>query len=75
MLKYIIKRIAQAIPLLILITVICFVLINMAPYDAVDAITTPDMSAWWSFFLRTSGGRFRACFSTSAGFPIPTKNA
>lgn len=45
MLKYIIKRIAQAIPLLILITVICFVLINMAPYDAVDAITTPDMSA------------------------------
>ena len=45
MLKYIIKRILQAIPLLILITVICFALINMAPYDAVDAITTPDMSA------------------------------
>ena len=45
MLKYIVKRIVQAIPLLILITVICFVLINMAPYDAVDAITTPDMSA------------------------------
>ena len=45
MLKYIIKRIAQAIPLLILITVICFTMINLAPYDAVDAITTPDMSA------------------------------
>ena len=45
MLKYILKRILQAIPLLILITVICFALINLAPYDAVDAITTPDMSA------------------------------
>ena len=45
MLKYNLKRILQAIPLLILITVICFALINLAPYDAVDAITTPDMSA------------------------------
>ena len=39
------QPILQAIPLLILITVICFALINLAPYDAVDAITTPDMSA------------------------------
>ena len=45
MLKYILKRILQVFPLLILITVICFALINLAPYDAVDAITTPDMSA------------------------------
>lgn len=45
MLKYIVKRILQAIPLLLLITVICFTLINLAPYDAVDAITTPNMSA------------------------------
>lgn len=44
MLKYIIKRILQAIPLLLVITAICFALINLAPYDAVDAITTPDMS-------------------------------
>ena len=44
MLKYIGKRILQAIPLLFLITVICFTLINLAPYDAVDSITTPDMS-------------------------------
>lgn len=44
MIKYIVKRILQAIPLLLLITIICFTLINMAPYDAVDAITTPDMS-------------------------------
>lgn len=45
MLKYIAKRILQAIPLLLLITVICFSLINLAPYDAVDAITTPNMTA------------------------------
>ena len=42
--RYIIKRIMQAVPLLLLITVICFSLMNLAPYDAVDAIITPDMS-------------------------------
>lgn len=42
--RYIIKRILQAVPLLLLITVICFSLMNLAPYDAVDAIITPDMS-------------------------------
>lgn len=30
--------------MLFLITILCFGLINMAPYDAVDAITTPNMS-------------------------------
>ena len=44
MLKYIIKRILQAVPLLLLIPLICFTLINLAPYDAIDSITTPDMS-------------------------------
>ena len=44
MLKYIGKRILQAIPLLILVTVICFTLINLAPYDAIDAIRTDDMT-------------------------------
>lgn len=44
MIKYIIKRILQAIPLLFIITALCFTLINVAPYDAVDAITTPEMS-------------------------------
>lgn len=34
----------QAIPLLFVITVICFTLINLAPYDAVDSIITPDMT-------------------------------
>ena len=43
MLKYIVKRIAQAIPLLLLISVICFALIQMAPFDAIDTFVTPDM--------------------------------
>jgi peptide/nickel transport system permease protein len=34
----------QAIPLLIIISIICFALIQLAPYDAVDTMTTPNMS-------------------------------
>ena len=45
MLKYLIKRIAQAVPLLLLITILCFVLIDLAPYDAIDARITDDMTA------------------------------
>ena len=44
MLKYIFKRIINAIPLLLIITMICFTLISLAPYDAIDAMTTPKMS-------------------------------
>ncbi|GFP75772.1 ABC transporter permease [Clostridium fungisolvens] len=43
MAKYILKRILQAIPLLLIISIICFALIQMAPYNAVDAMTTPKM--------------------------------
>lgn len=42
--KYILKRIMQAIPLVILISILTFTLIQLAPYDAIDSITTPDMS-------------------------------
>ena len=38
MTKYIVKRLIQTVPLLFLITVLCFTLMNLAPYDAVDAI-------------------------------------
>jgi peptide/nickel transport system permease protein len=41
--KYIFKRIIQAIPLLLIISIICFTLIHLAPYNAVDAMTTPKM--------------------------------
>ena len=44
MLKYLIKRIAQAVPLLLLITILCFTLIDLAPYDAIDARITDKMT-------------------------------
>lgn len=42
--RYILKRIVQAIPLLLIISIICFTLIQLAPYNAVDAMTNPKMS-------------------------------
>lgn len=42
--RYIIKRILQAVPLLLLITIICFTLISLSPYDAVDSIRTEKMT-------------------------------
>lgn len=44
MAKYLIKRILQVIPLVLIISFIVFSLIQLAPYDAIDAITTPNMS-------------------------------
>ncbi|MGX6962106.1 ABC transporter permease [Vagococcus xieshaowenii] len=44
MIKYIIKRLLQLIPLLFVISFIVFFLIHLAPYDAIDAIVTPNMS-------------------------------
>jgi len=42
--RYILKRIAQAIPMVIIISMLCFTLIQLAPYNAVDALVTPRMS-------------------------------
>ena len=44
MFKYIVLRLLQTIPLLLVITVICFSLIHLSPYDAIDALTTPEMT-------------------------------
>lgn len=44
MLKYLIKRLLQAVPLLLLITILCFFLIDLAPYDAMDAKVTDEMT-------------------------------
>ena len=44
MLKYLIKQLLQAVPLLLLITILCFVLIDLAPYDAMDAKVTDKMT-------------------------------
>ena len=44
MARYIVKRILQAVPLLLVISIICFALIQMAPFDVIDTIATPDMA-------------------------------
>ena len=44
MAKFILKRLLQAIPLLFVISLIVFGLIQMAPFDVVDSLITPDMS-------------------------------
>ena len=41
---YILKRIIKAVPILMLLTIICFFLIQIAPYDAIDYIATPQMN-------------------------------
>lgn len=43
MLRYTIKRVLQAIPLLFVITVLCFAMMQLAPYDPIDRVSTPDM--------------------------------
>ena len=41
---YVLKRIIKAVPILMLLTIICFFLIQIAPYDAIDYIATPQMN-------------------------------
>lgn len=43
MARYVLKRILQAIPLLFIISIICFSFIKLAPYNAIDAMATPNM--------------------------------
>lgn len=56
MTRYIIKRILQAIPLLLVISFIVFTLIYVAPYDAIDAQTTPNMTQEQIDILREQSG-------------------
>lgn len=56
MLRYIVKRVLQAVPLLIVISMICFAMIQLAPYDAIDTITTPKMSAETKAALKAEYG-------------------
>jgi peptide/nickel transport system permease protein len=54
--SYILKRVLQAIPLLLLISFIVFSLIHLAPYDVIDSITTPNMSSEQVELLRARYG-------------------
>lgn len=55
-LRYIIKRILQAIPLLFVISFIVFSLIHLAPYDVIDSLKTPNMSPDQVALLREKYG-------------------
>ena len=54
--KYILKRILQVIPMLFIVSFIVFSLIQLAPYDAIDSITTPNMSSETVEILRQKHG-------------------
>lgn len=45
MAAYIGRRLLQVIPMLLLISLVVFLMIQAAPYDVIDSITTPNMSA------------------------------
>ncbi|MCR2785185.1 MULTISPECIES: ABC transporter permease [unclassified Microbacterium] len=45
MLAYVGRRLAQVVPMLLLLSFVVFALLHLAPYDVVDAVTTPQMSA------------------------------
>lgn len=54
--KYISKRLLQAIPLLLVISFIVFSLIQLAPFDVVDTLTTPNMTQEQIDALRVKNG-------------------
>ncbi|MGM0237555.1 ABC transporter permease [Enterococcus sp. AZ103] len=56
MAKYIVKRLLYAIPLVLLVTILTFILIQLAPYDAVDSSVTPNMSAETIAMIRQQKG-------------------
>lgn len=54
--KYIGKRLLQAVPLLLIISFIVFALIQIAPFDVVDTLTTPNMTQEQIDLLREKNG-------------------
>lgn len=54
--RFIFKRLLQAIPMLLIISFIVFSLIQAAPYDVIDSLTTPNMSQPQIDLLRQKNG-------------------
>jgi len=42
--RFIVRRLLQVVPMLFVLSLVVFLLIQLAPYDVVDAVTTPSMS-------------------------------
>jgi peptide/nickel transport system permease protein len=45
MARFIVRRVLAAVPVVLIVTLLTFLLIDLAPYDAVDAMVDPKMSA------------------------------
>lgn len=56
MFKYILKRVLQAIPLLLVISFLVFSLIQIAPFDVIDSLATPNMSPEQIALLKEQNG-------------------
>lgn len=54
--KYIFKRILQTLPLLLIITFIVFTMMQLAPFDPVDSLITPEMTPQQADFIREKYG-------------------
>ena len=44
MTRFIVRRLVQVVPMLLVLTFVVFLLIQLAPYDVIDSLTTPNMS-------------------------------
>lgn len=44
MTRFIVRRLLQVVPMLFVLSLVVFLLIQLAPYDVVDSVTTPNMS-------------------------------
>ena len=62
MAKFIVRRILIAIPIVFIVTVLTFLLIDLAPYDAVDAMIDPKMSAEQVAAMKESMGLNKPVF-------------
>lgn len=86
MAKYIGKRILTAIPLLLVISILCFAMMNLAPYDAIDSMIKPGMTEEVIQLMREKYGYnqpayiqywewLKGIFQGNLGYSIVTKQS
>jgi peptide/nickel transport system permease protein len=86
MAKYIGKRILTAIPLLLFISILCFAMMNLAPYDAIDSMIKPGMTEEVIQLMREKYGYnqpayiqyfqwIKGVFQGNLGYSIVTKQS
>ncbi len=56
MARFILRRLAQLVPMLLLLSFVVFTLIHFAPFDVINAITTPSMSEETKQMMREKFG-------------------